>query len=210
MHAKKELDDLQAVVKDKNALSTLKELSELITAVSENRAIHDLASRIGNVNVTFHGLRKAFHLPEKGKLSENTRDDEISHENCNTFIGQLREIVKSGCTQEMDTAKQIISAYEKWEKHLFAQNKERTVPRTNNSLEQFFRMIRRNVRKRTGNLATGRLLSRNGDKLALFQNLGILDYVKQIFGSTNIADKFAGYRKGLRKDMIQPMMICPP
>ena len=75
----------------------------------------------------------------------------------------------------------------------------------NNSLEQFFRMIRRNVRKRTGNLATGRLLSRNGDKLAIFQNLGISEYKKLVFGSTCVADRFAGHRKGLRKDMIRPM-----
>ena len=66
-------------------------------------------------------------------------------------------------------------------------------------------MIRRNVRKRTGNLATGRLLSRNGDKLAIFQNLGIPDYVKVVFGSASVSAKFASYRKGLRKDMIQPM-----
>jgi hypothetical protein len=105
----------------------------------------------------------------------------------------------------MDIAKQIISAYEKWEKHLFAQNKEGTIPRTNNSMEQFFRKIRRNVRKRTGNLATGRLLSRNGDKLAIFQNLGIPEYVKLVFGSVNVASKFASYRRGLRKNMIHPM-----
>ena len=105
----------------------------------------------------------------------------------------------------MDIAKQIISAYEKWEKHLFAQNKEGTIPRTNKSMEQFFRKIRRSVRKRTGNLATGRLLSRNGDKLAIFQNLGIPEYVKLVFGSVNVASKFASYRRGLRKNMIHPM-----
>ena len=205
MQVKKELNDLQAVVKDRNTLSTLEELLDLIVTVTENIAIRDLASRIGNVNVTFQGFRKAFHLPEKGKLSENTCDDEFGHENCGIFIGQLKEIVKSGFTHEMDTTKQIISAYEKWEEHLFAQNKEGTIPRTNNSLEQFFRKIRRNVRKRTGNLATGKLLSLNGDKLAIFQNIGIPDYVKLVFGSINIAAKFGSYRKGLRKNMIYPM-----
>ena len=159
VHAMKELKDLQDVMKDKDALSTLEEISDFIETVTENIGIHDQASRIGNVNVTFQEFRKAFHLPEKGKLSENTGDDMISHEKCNIFVGQLKEIVKSGLTHEMDAAIQIMSAYEKWEGHLFAQNKEGTIPRTNNSLEQFFRMIRRNVRKRTGNLAAGRLLS---------------------------------------------------
>ena len=205
VHVKKEIDDLHAVVKDENASNILKELSDLVMKVTENSAIHDLASRIGCVNATFQGLRKAFRLPEKGKLSENMDDGKIGHENCDLFIGQLREMVRSGSVHEMDTAKQIIAAYEKWEGHLFAQNKEGTIPRTNNSLEQFFRVIRRNARKRTGNLATGRLLSRNGDKLAIFQNLGISEYKKLVFGSTCVADRFAGHRKGLRKDMIRPM-----
>ncbi len=66
-------------------------------------------------------------------------------------------------------------------------------------------MIRRNVRNGTGNLATGRLLSRNGDKLARFQNMAIRDYEKAVFGSTSVSAKFASYRKGLRKGKIYPM-----
>ncbi|MCL4358850.1 MAG: hypothetical protein M1463_01350 [Candidatus Thermoplasmatota archaeon] len=34
------------------------------------------------------------------------------------------------------------------------QNPECTIPRTNNGMETFFRRIRRNVRKRSGNIAT--------------------------------------------------------
>ncbi|EQD57437.1 hypothetical protein B1B_08805, partial [mine drainage metagenome] len=122
---------------------------------------------------------------------------------CNVFIGQIQAILKSGTsTHDIDAAKQIIAAYEKWEMHLFAQNKEGTIPRTNNSMEQFFRKIRRNVRKRTGNLATGRLLSLNGDKLAIFQNLGIPDYMKLVFGISSAASRFGSYRKGLRKNSV--------
>jgi hypothetical protein len=61
----------------------------------------------------------------------------------------------------MEAAKQMFSAYGKCEKHLFAQNPEGKIPRTNNSLEHLFRKIRRNVRKRRGNIATGRYLSLN-------------------------------------------------
>ena len=59
--------------------------------------------------------------------------------------------------------------------------------------------------KRTGNIATGKLFSHNGDKLTIFQNIGIPDYVKLVFGSLNTADKFGICRKGLRKNMIHPM-----
>ncbi len=201
VHAKKELDGLHTVVKDSDSQGILEELSDLISKVAGNSAILDLASRIGNVNATFQGLRKAFHLPEKGKLSGDNGGDEISHESCGIFMGQLKALLRSGASiHETDAAMQIIEAYEKWEEYLFAQNKEGTIPRTNNSMEQFFRRIRRNVRKRTGNIATGRLLSLNGDRLAIFQNLGIPDYKKLVFGSASVASKFASYRKGLQKN----------
>ena len=99
---------------------------------THNSSIIETGGKLGSVNRIFQLVRKAFHLPEKGKLSENTCDDESSHENCGIFIGQLKEIVKSGFTHEMDTTKQIISTYEKWEEHLFALNKESTKPRINN------------------------------------------------------------------------------
>ena len=99
----------------------------------------------------------------------------------------------------------VKAVYEKRKRHLFAQNKEIIVPRTNNSLEQFFFMIRLNVRKKTSYFATGRLLSGNGDKLVLFQNLGIPDYVKQVYRSINVATKFASYKKELKKNTIPPM-----
>ena len=71
MNAKREIDDLRTVVKDGNSHDILEELSDLISKVADNSAIHDLASRIGSVNATFQALRKAFHIPHKGELSED-------------------------------------------------------------------------------------------------------------------------------------------
>ncbi|MEM0160169.1 MAG: hypothetical protein QXQ25_00395 [Thermoplasmata archaeon] len=39
------------------------------------------------------------------------------------------------------------------------------MPRTNNSIERFFRKMRRNVRKRYGNMATGKALTEKGTLL---------------------------------------------
>ncbi|MHB8361593.1 MAG: hypothetical protein ACYDAO_06035 [Thermoplasmataceae archaeon] len=116
MNAKREIDDLCTVVKDSNSTGILEELSKLISKVAENNTIHDLASRIGSVNATFQALRKAFHLPEKGELSENISNDKISHENdrithesCNIFMGQLKAILEGGISlHEIDAAKQIM------------------------------------------------------------------------------------------------------
>ena len=55
---------------------------------------------------------------------------------------------------------------------VFVQYPDDTIPRTNNSIEQFFRKNRRNVRKRYGNIVTGNVLAKIGEPLALFQNMG--------------------------------------
>ena len=84
-------------------------------------------------------------------------------------------------------------------KILFAQNTEGTIPGTNNSIEQFFQKLRRNVRKRSENMATGRYLSMKGSKIAMFQNIAILEYVKTVFGSDDIESEFAKHRKEMKK-----------
>ncbi len=71
MYKMMEIDDLRNVVKDTNSHDILEELSDLISKVADNSAIHDLASRTGSVNATFQALRKAFRIPEKGELSED-------------------------------------------------------------------------------------------------------------------------------------------
>ena len=65
-------------------------------------------------------------------------------------------------------AKKTIERYREREPMLFANNPEHTVPRTNNGMERFFRRVRRNVRKRCGNIATGNILTQSGESLALF------------------------------------------
>ena len=111
-----------------------------------------------------------------GKLSTASGKDDPEHENCGIFIEQPSEILRSGVPfHEMEAAKHMTYAYGKWEKHLFAQNLEGTLPRTNKSLEQLLRRIRRNVRKKCGNIATGRYIPLNGDRIATFQNIAILE-----------------------------------
>ena len=74
---------------------------------------------------------------------------------------------------------------------LFSNNPEHTIPRTNNNMEQFFRKLRRNVRKRCGNIATGNILAQSGVSLAIFQNMDNPEYVKIVFGDKDIPSVFA-------------------
>ena len=203
-----DLSDTERAVANQDALSIIRRIKSLLARITGDKEIHDIASWIGSINALFQGFRKAFHLPEKGNLSMDTGKDDLAHESCSIFIGQMKEILMKGVSvHEMDAAKQIMAACGKWEKYLFAQNPEGTIPVTYNSLEQLFRRIRRNVRKRCGNIATGRYLSLNGDMIVIFQNLTIPEYVKTVFGQEDIASVFGRHMKsshgnGMSRNMI--------
>jgi hypothetical protein len=101
---------------------------------------------------------------------------------------------------QVTAAKLAVERYRNRESMLFAQNPECTIPRTNNGMEIFFRKIRRNIRKRSGNRSTGNILSNVGENLALFQNIGNPEYRKIVFGSSDIGSVFAKHRKPFRKE----------
>jgi hypothetical protein len=98
----------------------------------------------------------------------------------------------------MKAIKLVISRYRNREAMLFANNNEHSIPRTNNGMEQFFRKLRRNIRKRCGNIATGNMLANNGVSLAIFQNIENEDYVKAVYGNSDIASVLAKYIKPYR------------
>ena len=111
----------------------------------------------------------------------------------------LKVYLHSGISMHINTAaKIIIDRYRKREDILLANNSDHAIPRTNNGMERFFRKIRRNIRKRTGSSDTGNILSQNGVKTALFQNMGNSKYLQAVFGTGNseaIASVFSKYRK---------------
>ena len=88
-------------------------------------------------------------------------------------------------------AKYIIEKYHEREEMLFANNADNTIPRTNNGMEQFFRKLRRNLRKRNGNTSTGNILAQTGVSLALFQNMENPEYIRAVFGKESIQSVFA-------------------
>ncbi len=73
------------------------------------------------------------------------------------------------------------------------------VPATNNGMERTFRRVRRNVRKRYGDMATGRQLTLNGVRLLLYQNMANPAYVKAVFGEEEVAAVFGRERTRLPK-----------
>ena len=115
--------------------------------------------------------------------------------------GLRRLLISTDCNvKHYSAAKFAIERYRKSETVLFAQNKERTIPRTNNNMEIFFRKIRRNIRKRSGNRSTGKILTQTGENLALFQNMDNEEYREIVFGNEDMGSVFSRYRKRFQKD----------
>ena len=118
-------------------------------------------------------MSRAFKVPCKGKMSDELPDDDSIHNKCRLIIKHMNVFFRANIPNHIRTAARIIvDRYHKRETMLFANNSEHTIPRTNNGMERFFRKLRSNVRKRTGNTNTGNILTQSGDSLALFQNMG--------------------------------------
>ena len=106
------LSDMERAVANQDALSIIRRIKSLLARITGDKEIHDIASWIGSINALFQGFRKAFHLPEKGNLSMDTGKDDLAHESCSIFIGQMKEILMKGVSvHEMDAAKQIMATY---------------------------------------------------------------------------------------------------
>ena len=172
-----------------------------LSCITENGAIKDKAGKLKDINsFIFQKIRKAFLIPDHGKLSEDRynpiTDDPVVQENCTIVFGELDIYMRTRIENHLFmAAKLAIERYRNRESMLFAQNSEGTVPRTNNGMEIFFRKIRRNIRKRSGNRSTGNTLTQMGENLALFQNMDNEKYRDIVFGKEDVGSVFAKYRK---------------
>jgi hypothetical protein len=186
----------------KTAETVMKQLSR----ITDNKDIMDKAVKLKDINsFIFQRIRKAFMIPDHGKLSADgydpLTDDPAVHENCTVVFGELEVYMKTDIENHLfRSAKLAIERYRNRETMLFAQNSEGTIPRTNNNMEIFFRIIRRNIRKRSGNVSTGNILKQSGEKIALFQNMDNGKYMEIVFGKDDIASVFSRHRKPFKKD----------
>ncbi|MCL4325671.1 MAG: hypothetical protein M1481_02410 [Candidatus Thermoplasmatota archaeon] len=124
---------------------------------------------------------------------------------CEIVIGELDVYMHTNIPPYLfEAAKHIVEQYRKWKNHLFV-NELDGIAHTNNSLERVFRKVRRNVRRRCGNMATGHQLTLNGECLLLFQNMDNDAYVKAVFGNSDIAAVF-----GMERELIPKTSAMTP
>ncbi len=189
-----------------------KKMAELImkhpSKIAENPNIGDKAGTLRGINsFIFQKIRKVFKIPDHGNLSKDRynplTDDPIVHDQCRIVFGELEVYLNTDIDNHMFKATKLsLEGHSKRESVFFAQNPECTIPRTNNGMEVFFRKIRRNIRKRSGNGSTGNILTQGGEKLALFQNMGNEEYRKIFFGKVDMGSVFAKYRKSIQKERL--------
>ena len=198
--AEKKLNNLLSRITGEDSIKLLNTAIKEITRITKNNRIVKTVKKLSGINMLFQKIRNAFNMPDKGNLSADMEDDDSIQEKCNIVIGEMEIYLHTNIPAHMFTAaKHIITRYHERKAMLFANNPEHTIPRTNNNMEQFFRKLRRNVRKRCGNIATGNILAQSGVSLAIFQNMDNPEYVKIVFGDKDIPSVFAKYRKPFKK-----------
>ena len=191
--AEKKLNNLSGIIKDEDSLKFLNTAIKEITRITKNNKIIKTSNKFSHINMLFQKIRNAFYMPCKGSLSDSMEDDDSINEQCEIVIGEMETYLNT------NIPKHIVPRYHERKGMLFSNNQEHTIPMTNNNMEQFFRKLRRNVRKRCGNIATGNILAQSGVSLAIFQNMDNPEYVKIVFGDKDIPSVFAKYRKPFKK-----------
>lgn len=188
------------------SVKTAETVMKIVSRITDNKDIRDRAVKLKDINsFIFQRIRKAFMIPDHGNLSRDRydplSDDSTVHENCTVVFGELEIYLKTDIENHLfRAAKLALERYRNRETMLFAQNMEGTIPRTNNNMEIFFRSIRRNIRKRSGNRSTGNILAQTGENLALFQNIHNEKYREIVFGKDDTGSVFSRYRKPFRMD----------
>lgn len=194
------------VLEENNLMAPHPSITEAVRALQQvvgDAQVVETRERLKEVYGLFDSLREGMYPKPKGTplsgAPSRTRAEAQSR--CREVVAMLEKALMTMTTGHVSwAAKKIVSDYRKWEGHLFPAEPEGvSIPGTNNKLEQVFRRMRRNVRKRCGDKATGRQLTLTGERLLLYQNLTNPAYVKKVFGEEGVARVFGRERALLPK-----------
>jgi hypothetical protein len=186
------LTELNRRVENESIAEAIRTIESL---ASDSLAVR-IAGELRGIYGLFESLRKAMYPKHKGTplSDEPVRTNVQMETDCEIVIGALEVYMHADIPPYMfEAAKHIIEQYRKWKSHLFVKELD-GIAHTNNSLERVFRKVRRNVRRRCGNMATGHQLTLNGERLVLFQNMGNAAYVGAVFEGRDIAAVFGTER----------------
>ncbi len=170
-----------------------------IDCLKDDAVLRAVAQELEEIARLFQSLRDAMRLyGERTPLSAEHRRGKEAQEACRKLMEEFERYLESDIPPHLyRAAKHIWEDYRKREGQLFVEVAGVDIPFTNNGLEQQFRRVRRAVRKRCGDMATGRQLTLHGEELVLFQNMGNPEYRKVVFGEGDTAAKMGAERRRL-------------
>ncbi len=181
----------------------IEEAVGVLQGLANDARLLEVRDRLKEVRGLFEALRGAMYPKAKGQSlsTEVSLTNGEAQRRCREVVEMLGKALRTLTPGHVGmVAKKIVSDYQKWEGHLFVAGLEGVVvPATNNGMERTFRRVRRNVRKRCGDAATGRQLTLHGERLLLYQNMANPAYVKAVFGEEAVAVVFGRERAKLPK-----------
>ena len=105
-------------------------------------------------------------MPNYWNLSNELNDNTDMYEPCNNIMDALE--VYTYISEYLMKEIKLVTRFRSRETTLLADNREETIPRKNNVIEQFFCELKRDIRRVCGNIATGDMLANNGVSLVIF------------------------------------------
>jgi len=202
---------LEFYLRLKEAYPTLKRLKDkgvsvlpltIMSRALRDRALQKNVSRIQEKISVFEELRTAMRIARATHHQGLNDDGDDDLKTIEHRVKRFRHSAKIVALSSSDTSyRKMVNQIDRYWEKLFADPIEADTPagkitiqpqRTNNLLEQSFRFLKRDNRKRNGQHSLNKILKGMLADTPLVKNLASPDYVAILLkGSTNLAERFA-------------------
>jgi len=175
------------------------QLIKILNRVTNDKDLKQTASFLEENETIFNELREALRIT----LKNNTQGLNDEGENCEikTISDKVAKFVDKYNSSENKYHQKMIAQIEKYYEKLFADpirvmidGKEVLIQpqRTNNVMEQFFRYLKRLLRKKGGNISVKRSLTAMLPGTVLIKNLDNEEYLELLLdGTSGLEERFA-------------------
>jgi len=184
---------------DKHGCKSFYQLIKILSRVINDKDLQDTASFLKENEAVFNELREALRITLKdGKQGLNDEGEDCDMK---SISDKVAEFVEKYNSSENNYHQKMIEQIEKYYKKLFADpikvmigGKEVLIQpqRTNNVMEQFFRYLKRLLRKKSGNISVKRSLTAMLPGTVLIKNLENEKYLELLLdGTSGLEERFA-------------------
>jgi hypothetical protein len=184
---------------DKTGCKYFYQLIKILSRVIDDKNLKETASFLKENEAVFNELREALRITLKdGKQGLNDEGEDCDMKSISDKVAKFAEKYNSS---EHKYHQKMIEQIEKYYEKLFADpikvmigGKEVLIQpqRTNNVMEQFFRYLKRLLRKKSGNISVKRSLTAMLPGTVLIKNLDNEEYLELLLdGTSGLEDRFA-------------------